>query len=322
MTTISRRILYMVLGGIMALAVVSALAAGTAVFAQDNEPVTPPTEEPAVPPTENGEPGFGPRGESFRRHGPRQGGLQDDSYLAEALDITEDKLDAAKEAVRTAQLEEAVAQALADGLLTQEQADAILSGDGFGRGMRGLGFDKWGERGQGDELLAAELGISVEELEAAKETAREAALAQAIADGLITQEQADLMGAGQALREYLDHDAVLADLLGLSTEELESAKEDGSIRDLVEASGLTQEEIMAAMQEAHETAVAQAVADGVITQEQADQLQAMPDHGSFGGPRGGHGHGRFGGPRGGGFPNSVPDTDAPAAPDTTNTSDA
>jgi hypothetical protein len=325
MITMSRRILYMALGGVIALVlVVGAMIGGTAVFAQDEEPVTPPTEEeePAAPPTEDGAPSFGPRDECFRGHGPREGGFKDDSYLADALGITEDELDAAKEAVRADQLEEAVAQALADGLITEEQAEAILSGEEFGRGLRGLDFHKHGERGEGDELLAAELGITVAELEAAKETAREAALAQAITDGLITQEQVDLMAAGQALREYLDQDAVLADLLGLTVEELEAAKEGGSIRDLIEASGLTQEEIMTAMQEARETAVAQAVADGVITQEQADQLQAMSGHGDFGGPRGGHGRGGFGGSRGGEFPNDIPDSDAPTAPDTTDTSDA
>jgi hypothetical protein len=322
MITMSRRILYMVLGGVIALAVVGAMIGGTAVFAQDEEPTLPPAEELVVPPIEDGEPGLGPRGEGFHGRGPRQGRLQDDSFLADALGITEDELDAAKEAVRAAQLEEVVAQALADGLITEEQAEAILSGDGSGRSLRGLGLHKHGERGEGDELLAAELGISVDELEAAKETAREAALDQAIADGLITQEQADLMAAGQALRDYLDQDAVLAGLLGLSAEELEAAKEEGSIRDLVEASGLTQEEIMTAMQEARETAVAEAVADGVITQEQADQLEAMPGRGGFGGPRGGHGRGGFGGPCGGEIPNDAPGADAPAAPDTTNTSDA
>ncbi|MBE2224246.1 MAG: hypothetical protein IAF02_22090, partial [Anaerolineae bacterium] len=176
-----------------------------------------------------------------------------------------------------------------------------------------------------DTYLAAELGISVETLQAAQETAREAALAQAIADGDITQEQIDLMKAGQALRDYLDQEDVLAELLGLTVEEFEAAKEDGTIRDLVTASGLTQEEIMTAMQTARETAVAQAVADGVITQEQADQLQAMPGLGHFGGGHGGHGgHGRggFGGSRGGGVPGGSPNTVAPTAPDTTNNTDA
>jgi hypothetical protein len=240
------------------------------------------------------------------------------------LGITVEELDAAKETVRTTQLEEAVAQALADGLITEEQAEAILSGEESGRGMRGLGFNKQGDRGAGDELLAAELGITVEELEAAKETARDAAQAQAIEDGIITQEQVDLREAGQALREYIDQDAVLADLLGLSAEEFEAAKEEGSIRDLVEASGLSQEEIQTAMEEAHAAAVAQAVADGVITQEQADQLEEAPGRGGpcgggHGGPRGGGQSNSEGGPRGGGSRGGNQNGNAPAAPDTSNT---
>ena len=303
MLTMSRRILYMVLGGIMALVIVgAAIGGGTAVFAQEDETPVPPTGEVA------------PQGQG-RGHGSRQGGDHDSTYLADALGITVDELDAAKETVRAAQKEEAVAQALADGLLTQEQADAILAGERLEGDINFRGLFNKGEQGAVDEALAAELGISVDELEAAQEAAREVAIAQAIADGTITQEQVDLREAGQALREYSDHEAVLANLLGLSVEELEAAKDDGSIRDLVEASGLTQEEIQAAMEEAHDAAVAQAVADGVITQEQADQLEEAPGRGGsrgggHGGSRGGGQGNSEGGPRGGG----------PEAPDATNTS--
>ena len=47
MLTISRKVLYMVLGGMMALVIVGAMAGGTAVFAQDD--VAPPTTEEAGP---------------------------------------------------------------------------------------------------------------------------------------------------------------------------------------------------------------------------------------------------------------------------------
>jgi cytochrome b len=231
MLTMSRRILYMVLGGIMALAVVgAAFVGGTAVFAQEETPAPPTTE--SVP--------------SFPGNQVNKGRFrgQDDTY---------------------------------------------------------------------QELLAAELGISVEELEAAQEAVRATIQAQAVEDGLITQEQADLMDAAKALREYIDPEAIMADVLGLTTAELEAAREEGTVRDLIEASGLTQEEIMTAMQEAHETAVAQAVADGVITQEQADQLQEVHGFG-LGGPRSGHGHGR-GGPRGNGPRDGGANT-APTNPET------
>lgn len=167
------------------------------------------------------------------------------------------------------------------------------------RGQRG-NSNFFGGRGgmMGDRqtLLADALGISVEELEAAQESARSAALQEAIEAGLITQEQADLMGVGQLIRDLIDHDAIMAQVLGVTVEELQAAKTAGTMRDLVEASGLTQAEIMTAMQEAHAAAVAQAVADGLITQEQADALQSGP---GFGMMRGGHrGHGGMGGPGG------------------------
>jgi hypothetical protein len=310
--TLSRRILYMVLGGIMALVIVGgAMVGGTAVFAQEDDTLPPTTEDIA--------PDSGQRGEG------RRGGFgTEGSYLAEALGISVEELQAAVEAVRTAHLEEAVTQALADGLITQEQADAILAGERPTGDVDFRGIFKHGDREENDASLAAELGITVEELEAAQAAAREAAIAQAIADGIITQEDADLRAAGQALREYMEQDTVLADLLGISAEELAAAKEDGSVRDLIEASGLTQEEIQAAMQEAYEAAVAQAVADGVITQEQADQLQEMPGRGGHGGHRGGgHGHdglrGGQGGPRSGGQGNGSTSVPAPGA---TNTTDA
>ena len=167
---------------------------------------------------------------------------------------------------------------------------------GHGRG----GFDKGGV--DHEALLADELGISVEELQAAQEQARQAGLDQSVADGNLTAEEADLMMAGQALREYIDHEAILAQVLGMTADELEAAHEEGmNIRDLLEEQGLDREAIQEAMQaaheDAHEDAVAQAVADGVITQEQADALQngegfggrgGFPGHGDRDG-RGGHG---------------------------------
>jgi hypothetical protein len=161
-----------------------------------------------------------------------------------------------------------------------------------------------------DGYLADALGITLEELQAAQAAAREAALADAVADGRISQEQADLMIARQALRDYVDPDAILAGILGVSTEELDAAKADHTVRDLIANSGLSPEELRTAVQEAYEAVVAQAVADGVITQEQADSLPDGPPRGNgrFGGPRGG-GH-PPGGPRGGGFPGGAP----PAAP--------
>ncbi len=160
-------------------------------------------------------------------------------------------------------------------------------------GPGGFGF---GDKIDRDALLAEALGITVEELEAAQEQAQAAAVEQALAEGLITQEKADMMEAGRKLRTYLDRDAMAAQALGLSVEEIQAARDAGKpMAVLIWEQGLDPSEMRTAMQEAHQVAVQQAVTDGIITQEQADQFANGP---GFGGPRGRgpggggrHGHG-------------------------------
>ncbi len=135
-----------------------------------------------------------------------------------------------------------------------------------------------------DEALATALGISVDALE----SAQDAALAQALADGDITQEQYDQIVARQAIKEYVDREAMIADALGITVVELQAAQEAGQkISDLLEDLDIDQETFEASVQAAQEAAFAQAVADGVITQEQADEIQ----EGGHGGPGGGRGPG-------------------------------
>ena len=110
----------------------------------------------------------------------------------------------------------------------------------------------WG--GRGDSFLADELGVTVEELAEAREAAQEAALAEAVAEGELTQEQADLMLAHQALRSYLDPRALMEEARELTQE------------------GLDAETVQARIQALHAEAIAQALADGAITQAQADAL--------------------------------------------------
>lgn len=189
---------------------------------------------------------------------PAKDGLRgvDDAYLAEALGITVDELNAAYQKAQDTGL----AQAVEQGLITQAQADQIKAS---GRGL------KFGDRRGGlidlssidfQALLADALGITVDELNAAHLQAQSARLDQAVADGKLTQEQADLIKGRQAL--FADAN------------------------------------FQASMKSAFESSVAQAVTDGVITQAQADQILAennargsgmdfLGGHG-FGGGRGGH----------------------------------
>ncbi len=157
---------------------------------------------------------------------------------------------------------------------------------GPGGWMRGIDFDA---------LLADALGISVEELDAARETAHEAAVEQALEEGLLTEEQVELMNAQRALKEYIDPAALTAGVLGISVDDLEAAIADGTtMSELLDQQGLTAAEFREAMQAAHEAAVEDAVEAGVITAEQAEQIQSRAGFG-FGRPGGRHGgHGGFG----------------------------
>lgn len=256
---------------------------GTAVFAQsqsqDDPTATPPAEEGATESTTPVIPNPFSRG-SRPDFAGRGGSAPTDNYLAEALGITVEELQAAQEAAYAAALE----QAVADGLITQEQADQIAQFGGPMGHMRGGHF---GALGDTDEFLAAELGISVEALQTAQDEAQAARLSQMVEDGVLTQEQVDLMAARQAVQSHLD------------------------------VEGLN-----ALVQEAYATAVQSALDAGEITQEQADQLlsdaAAAPSlrfdfggHDGFGG-RGGHGHG------GHGFPGVMPG----ASSTTTTTADS
>lgn len=201
---------------------------------------------------------------------------QGQTLLAEALGVTVEELETAQDQARSLAQDAAISQAVADGELTQEQADAIQELEGLW-GDRGFGGPRvGGTRGLGvngdvsprmaldehDAYLAEALGISVEELEAAKEAALQAGIDQAVADGTITEEQAGNLRTELALKDYV-------------ADELESVLD---------------------------AAIAQAVADGVVTQEQADALldewQGLGRRGAKGSMRGSFGPGMSDGMRG------------------------
>lgn len=188
------------------------------------------------------------------------GGHVDAADLAAALGITEDELAAAQQEAYAAGLQ----QAVDTGTITQAQADEMSAGSAdTGRGGRGDSrLSRYGV--DYDALLAQALGISVTDLQAAQAAAVTAGLEQAVADGSMTQEQADLIQAQNALRA-------------------DSA-------------------FQTALKSAYESAVNAAVKAGVITQAQADLVLANQSAGF----NGGHGMmdgdgfgGRGGGGRGG-----------------------
>jgi hypothetical protein len=286
--SIQKRLIYMVLGGLLAL---SLFVGGFAVFAQSGEEGE--AEETTVPEVES-EPGAAenssdesssesdsedsavPGDRRFGFHGFAMSG--DSEALAEAIGISVEELEAAYEAATAAAIE----QAVEEGLLTEEQAEELSA--------RSLGFHKGFGLHIGDidydALLADALGISVEELQEARTEVYTARLAEMVEAGAITQEEADLMLARKAVQDYIDTDSVSD-----------------------------------ALQAAYEAAVDEALDAGAITQEQADlMLENMPTYDGFGlglgggrgfhGPGGrGHGGHGFGGPANGFF---APSVDAPA----------
>ena len=82
--------------------------------------------------------------------------------------------------------------------------------------------------------------------------------------------------------------AAIADALGMTEEELEQAMwEEGKTPwQLADEKGISQDDLWAAMQDAHASVLAEMVADGVITQEQADWMQQHMSEGPYG--PGGH----------------------------------
>jgi hypothetical protein len=208
-----------------------------------------------------------------------------------------------------------------------------------------LGFGRGGGGGYTNEDLAAALGITVDELSAAYQTATNAALDQAVEDGLITQAQADqIRSRGSAFplgsrwgiwlsQNGIDYDALLANALGISVDELRAAYVEAfntRIDQAVADGRLTQEQgdlmkgqnalfsneaFRSSIQSAFEAAVQQAVTDGVITQAQADQILSSSSGMNFFGPKGfgePGGFGRHGRP-GGDLPGSPSAPTAPSA---------
>lgn len=247
--------------------------------AQDNTPT------PAAPTTrgqDGAKVGRGARGDATTpsqdgtavERGPKGNSGAQDQNLATALGIDLTKLQAAYQTAT----DEALKQAVSEGLITQAQADQIKARggrfEGLGRGIDASTIDF-------NALLAKALGITTDQLQAAKQKAYYAELDSAVTAGNLTQEQADLMKARYALA----HSAKFQD----------------------------------AMKTAYEAALKQAVSDGLITQAQADQILADQKGIGLGGMRGGPemgGRGGHGGPEMGGPAGRGAKPAAPAAPAT------
>jgi Spy/CpxP family protein refolding chaperone len=96
--------------------------------------------------------------------------------------------------------------------------------------------------------------------------------------------------------------AALADALGISVEEFEAARADGTpLYVIAQELGVDMDAVRAAMRDVREAAIDEALAAGTISEAQADWLRSRPGPGGYGygygyGPGNGMGYGRqFGG---------------------------
>lgn len=144
-----------------------------------------------------------------------------------------------------------------------------------------------------DGLLAEALGITVEQLRSARQKAEEAAIGLMRESGAITDEQAELLLARLKVCSYLDPETLRAEALGISVEELQAAREAGkSERDLMDELGIDRQTYRDNLRAARDRAIDRAVADGVITAEQAAALKDGGGMAAGSGQRGGmRGHG-------------------------------
>ncbi len=161
--------------------------------------------------------------------------------------------------------------------------------------------------------VADKLGVSEDELKTAIDEARDETIDEAVAEGRLTEEQAERLREGGFTFNRRLHRAgghilnAAADVLEMEKDDLVvELREGNSLADVAAAQGIDVDSFKAQLLAEVQTDIDAKVADGTITQEQADQLSegleeridnivnAQPGEGGFGGP--GHRHGGFGGP--------------------------
>ena len=127
-------------------------------------------------------------------------------------------------------------------------------------------------------------------------------------------------GLRAKLDEIIDRDQLLADVLGISVEELQTARQSGTrLDELITKLGLDEETVHEELHTAFTEAVQQAVTDGKLTQAEADAILNPPAP-PPGGDRKGRGPGQ-GGPGGEHGPGGPPPS-ATATPDGSTGSDS
>jgi polyhydroxyalkanoate synthesis regulator phasin len=136
--------------------------------------------------------------------------------------------------------------------------------------------------------LAANLGLEQDKVSTALEDTKKQMLDEAVQQGKLTQEQADKIAAGKGMclrgfdfkqgKERMFNDRVFkndgfASILGMTDEQLKAELQSGKkIDQIVTEHGLTMDQFKQKMVESKKEAIAKLVADGKITQDQADKM--------------------------------------------------
>lgn len=102
--------------------------------------------------------------------------------------------------------------------------------------------------------------------------------------GLTVQDARHYRQLTRRNERFEEHKDEMAEFLGVTVEELESAHENGTVKELIEESGKTQDEIFAFHEELREAHIQSLLESGEITEEQAEQMLER-------GPREGRGRG-------------------------------
>ena len=239
-----KKILFIGIGFALAIAVFA--GAGLAYAQTQNPP--PPGAPMGMPPAPAGDDPLGDymipaMAEIFGLTEEQTAALQLSRETMESLqaEMSPEEMQAAMQQVFTL----AVENALADGVITQEQADQMLA-RAQRQGARLPGMTPPNPRTD-PRSRAAE--AYKQAFEAGKRIGRQEAI----------------------LRPYVE--AAIADYLNVSVEELQQMREDGlTWQSYAEEQGLSDEEIRDLRVELFTTAINNAVADGTITQEQADRM--------------------------------------------------
>ena len=185
-----KKLVYMGVGALLLLLVVFGVA-GT--FAQEDGSAEPSTVDGAevetALPGRVAHPGF---------ERPEPG-----TYLAEALGISIEELAAAREEVRLAGIDAALEQEL----ITEAQAQWLRERAGRLPGRAPFPVEMF--EFDAEATLADALGITVAELEAAREEAWQLALDARVEAGVLGEEEAELISARRAVKAYFDRAALV-----------------------------------------------------------------------------------------------------------------